>query len=102
MITSFIFACLAACADLFGGILVLAPRRRNHTFLTVLTAFGAGFMLGVVMLDMLPAAVRAPGGMGAVLIGYLVVHLTQHTLTPHFHFGEETHTEAMVSRGVGY
>jgi hypothetical protein len=37
----------------------------------------------------------------AVLVGYLVVHLTQHSLTPHFHFGEETHTEAMVSRGVG-
>jgi zinc transporter ZupT len=30
------------------------------------------------------------------------VHLTQHTLTPHFHFGEETHAEAMVSRGVGF
>jgi len=26
-----------------------------------------------------------------VLAGYLAVHLTQHTLTPHFHFGEETH-----------
>src|SRR5204862_440662 len=28
---------------------------------------------------------------GLVLAGYLAVHLTQHTLTPHFHFGEETH-----------
>jgi zinc and cadmium transporter len=26
-----------------------------------------------------------------VLAGYLAVHFTQHTLTPHFHFGEETH-----------
>ncbi|MFL5598782.1 MAG: ZIP family metal transporter, partial [Gemmatimonadaceae bacterium] len=25
------------------------------------------------------------------LIGYLLVHLTQHTLAPHFHFGEEVH-----------
>jgi ZIP family zinc transporter/zinc and cadmium transporter len=25
------------------------------------------------------------------LLGYLLVHLTQHTLAPHFHFGEETH-----------
>ena len=40
--------------------------------------------------------------MTAVLIGYLVVHLTQHTLTPHFHFGEETHHEEMVSKGIGY
>ena len=26
-----------------------------------------------------------------MLGGYLAVHLSQHTLTPHFHFGEETH-----------
>jgi ZIP family zinc transporter/zinc and cadmium transporter len=33
-----------------------------------------------------------------VLVGYLLVHLSQHTLTPHFHFGEETHA---VSRKAG-
>ncbi len=33
-----------------------------------------------------------------VLGGYLAVHLTQHTLVPHFHFGEETHH---VTRAVG-
>jgi zinc and cadmium transporter len=27
-----------------------------------------------------------------MLLGYLAVHLTQHTLTSHFHFGEETHS----------
>ena len=27
----------------------------------------------------------------AALAGYLLVHLTQHMLAPHFHFGEETH-----------
>jgi zinc and cadmium transporter len=37
----------------------------------------------------------------AVLVGYLLVHLTQHVLVAHFHFGEETHTEHMVSRWVG-
>jgi zinc and cadmium transporter len=26
-----------------------------------------------------------------VLLGYLAVHLAQHVVTPHFHFGEETH-----------
>ena len=26
-----------------------------------------------------------------ILLGYLLVHLTQHTLAPHFHFGEEHH-----------
>ncbi len=100
--TSFLFACFAACADLLGGLIVLAPARRDHKVLSVLVAFGAGFMLAVAMLEMLPSAFAAPGGMTAVLIGYLVVHLTQHTLTPHFHFGEETHHEEMVSKGIGY
>jgi ZIP family zinc transporter/zinc and cadmium transporter len=33
-----------------------------------------------------------------VLAGYLAVHLAQHVLIPHFHFGEETHR---VSPGAG-
>jgi ZIP family zinc transporter/zinc and cadmium transporter len=36
-----------------------------------------------------------------VFLGYLLVHLTQHVLTPHFHFGEETHHDAMIGRWVG-
>ncbi|HEX6133176.1 MAG TPA: ZIP family metal transporter, partial [Longimicrobiales bacterium] len=74
---------------------------RDRRALAALTGFGAGFMLAVVILGMLPHAVEVPGGFVAVLIGYLVVHLTQHSLTPHFHFGEETHVDAMVSRGIG-
>ena len=35
----------------------------------------------------------------AALAGYLLVHLTQHMLAPHFHFGEETH-EVTESVGV--
>src|SRR5687767_3919385 len=58
-------------------------------------------MLAVSVLEMLPAAFDLNGGLAAVLAGYLAVHLTQHTLTPHFHFGEETHSEEMASRGIG-
>lgn len=50
---------------------------------------------------MLPAALDVRWGMATALGGYLLVHLTQHALTPHFHYGEETHGEAMVSRGIG-
>jgi ZIP family zinc transporter/zinc and cadmium transporter len=67
----------------------------------VLVGFGAGFMLAVAILDMVPEALAVEGGLIAVLIGYLAVHFTQHALTPHFHFGEETHDEAMVSPGIG-
>ena len=36
-----------------------------------------------------------------MLIGYFLVHLFEHTLVPHFHFGEETHTEAGTHHHVG-
>lgn len=104
------YAIVAAFGDVLGGLLVVGPlarlsgkERSRHIVLSVLVAFGAGFMLAVAFLEMMPAAFRVEGGHGltAALIGYLAVHLTQHTLTPHFHFGEETHAEAMVSRGIG-
>jgi zinc transporter ZupT len=96
-----LYAALASLGDLAGGGLVLWRAGRDRRALAVLTGFGAGFLLAVVLIGMLPRAVHSPGGLMAVLVGYLVVHLTQHSLTPHFHFGEETHSEAMVSRGVG-
>jgi ZIP family zinc transporter/zinc and cadmium transporter len=105
---SVFYSILAALGDVLGGLLVVGPLARfhsegrtRHIVLSALVAFGAGFMLAVAFLEMMPAAFQVQGGLTAVLIGYLVVHLTQHTLTPHFHFGEETHTEAMVSRGIG-
>jgi zinc transporter ZupT len=102
VITPLIFAIFAGLADVIGGVVVIKAARRGRTVESVLVAFGAGFMLSVAMLEMLPGAMAVAGGMTALLIGYLVVHLTQHMLTPHFHFGEETHQEAMVSPGVGY
>lgn len=101
MIRLLVFSFLAAAADVIGGFLVVAHARQRHSALHVLTAFGGGFMLGVAILEMVPGAVSMRGGLTALLAGYLAVHLTQHVLTPHFHFGEETHPEAMVSRGVG-
>lgn len=101
MISAVLFSALAGLANLLGGAMVIVRAKEGRALLRFLTAFGAGFMLAVAMLEMLPEAMDAQGGVTAVLIGYLAVHLTQHVLTPHFHFGEETHTEAMVSRGVG-
>ena len=64
-------------------------------------AVGAGFMLGAVFLEMLPASIvlseSAPGWM---LAGYLVVHMFEHTFASHLHFGEEIHHEEMEDRRV--
>src|SRR5216683_288288 len=45
-------------------------------------------------LGIVAAAGNLLGGL-FVLIGYFLVHLFEHILAPHFHFGEETHSEMM-------
>ena len=35
------------------------------------------------------------------MAGYCVVHLLEHTINAHFHFGEETHTGEFVSHHTG-
>jgi ZIP family zinc transporter/zinc and cadmium transporter len=102
MLSGVLYSVLASLGNLAGGALVLRSRiAQSRRGLAALTGFGAGFMLAVALVGMLPEALALPGGLHAVLIGYLIVHLTQHSLTPHFHFGEETHAEAMTSRGIG-
>src|SRR5205823_1941832 len=60
---------------------------------------GAGIMLAVALVEVLPEAFARSGtaAPALVLAGYLAVHFTQHTLTPHFHFGEETHAVNRVA-----
>jgi ZIP family zinc transporter/zinc and cadmium transporter len=101
VIQGIVFATLAALGDIIGGLFVLTGPERSRRALKALAGFGAGFMLAVALVEMMPVAFAIRGGLLAVVLGYLLVHLTQHTLTPHFHFGEETHREAMVSRGIG-
>ena len=37
-----------------------------------------------------------------VLAGYLLVHFFEHTVAPHFHFGEETHHEEISHAHASY
>lgn len=97
----YLLAAIVALANVAGGMVVTTRLRHSQKALNILVAFGAGFMLAVAILEMLPSAFEVEHGLFAVLAGYLAVHLTQHVLTPHFHFGEETHDDAMVSRGIG-
>lgn len=96
------YALLAALANLIGGLLITTASPRGIRAQRALVGFGAGFMLAVGILAMMPHALeQGPEGAFWVLIGYTLVHITQHVLTPHFHFGEETHKEAMLDSSVG-
>jgi zinc transporter ZupT len=102
VVTALLYALAAAAANLIGGLVITTASPSGRSTQRLLIAFGAGFMLAVAFLAMLPHAME--GGHDAALsalIGYLLVHLTQHVLTPHFHFGEERHSHAMADRWVG-
>jgi len=83
----------AAAANVAGGLLV-ARRAWSDEWLRYFVALGAGFMLAAAITKMIPEAARlTPWAFGLVLTGYLLVHLFEHTVASHFHFGEETHHE---------
>jgi zinc transporter ZupT len=95
-VTPLLWAAVAAVANLVGGLVLVRRSPRSIRVLEALVAFGAGFMLAVTLVEMIPEALAGTGEDAAVsaiflLAGYLAVHLAQHVLTPHFHFGEETH-----------
>jgi zinc and cadmium transporter len=94
-----LYALVAAAGNVLGALAVTRRAVRELRVIELLVAFGAGFMLSVAIVELLPAALSRSGAVAPalVLVGYLAVHLTQHTLTPHFHFGEETHPVSSVA-----
>jgi ZIP family zinc transporter/zinc and cadmium transporter len=92
VLLSLILGTLAAVADIVGGV-VLVRRSWPQHYLRYFIALGAGFMMAVAILDMVPESIRFSPLWGAALVlaGYCIIHLLEHTITPHFHFGEETH-----------
>src|SRR5262245_18426405 len=64
---------------------------------------GAGFMLAAAFIEVVPASFGLnPYAAYAILGGYLFIHFVEHTIVPHFHFGEETHTDTLVEPRVAY
>ena len=87
----------AALANLLGGF-ILVQRSWEKRYLKYFMALGAGFMLATAIVEMIPSslALRGPSAGFLILIGYLLIHFFEHTVTPHFHFGEETHHDEFV------
>jgi len=97
IVTSILLGLTAAAANVFGG-LVIVRKDWEHQYLRYFVALGAGFMLATSFVEMVPESLRLEPQYGAVLVlaGYLIVHFFEHTLTPHFHYGEETHADEFV------
>lgn len=100
-----LFGLLAASGNLLGGWLLTVLPVGNRQRLRAMVALGAGFMLAAVFLDILPEVSaqwvgKVPAAFSWVLVGYLLIQFVEHTVAPHFHFGEETHHEEMLQQGV--
>ena len=102
MVSALTFAAIAAAADVVGSLVVMRAHRGGQAPLRYFVAGGAGFMLAAAFVRMLPESTHVPHAFLFVLMGYFGVHLFEHTVAPHFHFGEETHTGAILKPAAAY
>src|SRR5579864_3523065 len=106
---SILLGLTAAAANGFGGAVII-QKNWDRSYLRYFVALGSGFMLATALLEMVPESIRQLGlseaGLNKALLlivaGYFLVHLFEHTVTPHFHFGEETHAEEFVAVHKGF
>ncbi len=103
IVTSIILGLTAAAANGLGGAVIL-HRNWSEKFLRYFVALGSGFMLATALLEMMPESMKLDAKHAPLLVvaGYFLVHLFEHTVTPHFHFGEETHAEEFIAAHKGY
>jgi zinc transporter ZupT len=97
ILLSIVLGLTAALANIFGGAIIV-QKHWDRSYLKYFIAVGAGFMLATSLTEMVPESLRLRGASAAflVLLGYLITHFFEHTVTPHFHFGEETHADEFI------
>lgn len=107
---------LAALANLAGGLLILpagGALRRSEVLLKALVGSGAGFLLAVIFIEIIPrtADLWLAGGVGEksemlmtpmllLLGGYLLINFFEQSLIPHLHL--ESHSKAVIAPGKAY
>src|ERR1700739_1556136 len=101
--TSVLVGLTAAAANVFGGAIIV-QRHWERRDLRYFVALGAGFMLATALVEMVPESLELRGRSAAfmVFLEYLIIHFFEHTVTPHFHFGEETHHDEFIHAHKGY
>jgi zinc and cadmium transporter len=103
IVISILLGLTAAAANVFGGAIIV-QRNWERRYLRYFVALGAGFMLATAVVEMIPESFELRGRSAAflILLGYLIIHFFEHTVTPHFHFGEETHADEFMHSHRGF
>lgn len=111
-----VFGLIAASANVLGGMILFPSKlhRDYRRLLKYLLALGAGFMLAVTFFEIVPKTIllwqreypesseNLYGPMLLLLGGYLLTQFFEHTIAPHFHLGEEVHSEDVISTRSAY
>jgi len=89
-----LYGIAAALANVLGAVAVTSRATWSLRALDALLSFAAGFLIAVSVVDLFPKSIEVAGALApaVALASYVLVHLTQHTIGRHFHFGEETHS----------
>ncbi len=108
---------LAGAANVLGGLILFPDKIRKDYkgLLRYLLALGAGFMLAVTFVEIIPKTIELWEGGGhehvegdmylpmlLILGGYLLTQFFEHTIAPHFHLGEEVHSDHVISTKSAY
>ena len=98
-----LFGFIAAMAEVLGGSLIYFKKTWPRRVQEILLALGAGFILALVFLKLIPASIEKLGDSASLylIIGFGTIHFFEHTVVGHLHFGEETHSDVMVSKLAG-
>lgn len=112
-----LFGILAGAANVLGGLILFPPaiHKNYRKVLKYILGLGAGFMLSVVFIDVLPKVVELWQTKGSafdgeklmypmilILVGYLLTQFFEHTIAPHFHLGEEVHSDHLIPPKSAY
>ena len=110
-----LFGLAAATANILGGLLLFPAKFRAEYrwLLRYVLALGAGFMLAVTFLEVLPRTIHlwqasSPANeslyvpMLLLLGGYVVTQFFEHMIAPHFHTGQEPHAESVIQPRSAY
>ncbi len=100
MMRIILFGLIAASAEILGGALVALRKEWPRRVQEYLLALSAGFLLALVFFDLIPESLNLLGGTASlyIVLGFGMLHFFEHTIVGHFHFGEETHADVMVSK----
>ncbi len=112
-----VFGFFAALANVLGGLILFSTgvHKTYKKSLKYILALSAGFMLAVIFVEVLPKVIEiwqkeqnSPSAdafyipMVLILAGYLLTQFFEHTIAPHFHLGEEMHSDHLISTSTAY